>query len=253
MRHPILAAIAFLLVLIVVAPDARAQQSSPSLSPAQKEEVESLIGDYIRKNPRIILEAIEILKQQERQAQEDRVSAALARLQDQLIKEASSPVGGNPDGDVTIVEFFDYRCGYCKKVLPAIVTLLERDKKLRYVLKELPILSPESELAARAALAAWRLDRGKYLAYHTALMQAQGNLSERRILRLARNAGLDSEKIANDMEHPKVEEELKRNIALAEQLGIRGTPAFVIGDRLIPGVVDLPMLEKTVAEVRKKK
>lgn len=181
------------------------------------------------------------------------MSAAITQLRRQLINEPSSPVGGNPDGDVTIVEFFDYRCGYCKKVLPSIVALLERDKKLRYVFKELPILSPESELAARAALAAWQQDKRKYLEFHTALMQAQGNLSERRILRLAGNAGLDAEKIAKNMKHPKVEEELKRNIALAEQLGIRGTPAFVIGDRLIPGAVDLSMLEKTVAEARQKK
>jgi len=252
MRHAILTAVIFSMALAVTLFDARAQKSSSSLTPVQKEEVEKLIGDYIRQNPRIILEAIEILKQQERQDEEERVSAAISRLQNQLTKQPTSPVGGNPDGDVTIVEFFDYRCGYCKKVLPEVIALLEQDKNLRYVFKELPILSPESEMAARAALAAWRQDKGKYVAYHTALMQAQGNLSERRILRLARNAGLDPAKIAKDMQHPKVEEELKRNVRLAEQIGIRGTPAFVIGNTLIPGTVDLSRLQNTVADVRDK-
>jgi len=151
---------------------------------------------------------------------------------------------------VTIVEFFDYQCPYCKRVFPAVQTLLKTDGNIRYVFKEFPILGPQSVVAARAALAAWKLDRDRYVPFHTALMQSRGRLSERKILDVAAEIGLDVERLRAAMADPGIDKVLARNAELARALDINGTPAFVIGEKVVPGAVDLETLTALVSQAR---
>jgi protein-disulfide isomerase len=159
-------------------------------------------------------------------------------------------VAGNPKGDVTVVEFFDYRCGYCKRVTPVLKELMAGDPNLRVVFKELPILSPESNLAAKAALAAEA--QGKYLPFHEALMASDSSLSMPDILQLATALKLDTAKLQADMNKPEIQAAIQKNHALAQAVGITGTPAFIIGPELVPGAIELPALKELIAKARKR-
>jgi protein-disulfide isomerase len=159
-------------------------------------------------------------------------------------------VAGNPVGDVTLVEFFDYHCAYCKRALNAVTAVLGEDPGLRIVYKEFPILGPDSVLAARAALASRNQDPSKYLEFHVALMSTRGRLTQPRILEIARDAGFDAERLVADMASPEINTAIERNIELARSLEINGTPTFVIGDQLVPGAVDLDTLRRLIAEAR---
>ena len=252
-----LAVLLALAAAILALPGDAAAQSGPrsfpdGLTEKQKEEVRELIGEHLRNNPEIILEAIQILQRREQARQDERQRSNLAAYRRELERDPTSPVGGNPKGDITVVEFFDYLCGFCKQVLPAIQELLRTDGNIRWVFKEFPILTPESRIAARAALAAWNRDRDKYMEFHTALMESQGGLSEREILRIAGNVGLDPAAIKAGLNDPAVEQALQRNSRLAERLGIRGTPGFVIGDRVVPGAIDLRTMRQMIKELRER-
>ena len=142
-----------------------------------------------------------------------------------MFEDPLAPTNGVTDADVTLVEFFDYQCGYCKKIFPDIVAVMENDKKLRVVFKELPILGPASIVAARGAMAAHK--QGKYMAYHQAVMDLRGKLSEDRILQAAAEVGLDMAQLAKDMADPAIDEYLRANLQLAEEVGVTGTPAML--------------------------
>ena len=252
-----LAVLLALAAAILALPGDAAAQSGPrslpdGLTDRQKEEVRELIGEHLRGNPEIILEAIQILQQREQARQNEQQRSNLASNRRELERDPTSPVGGNPKGDITVVEFFDYRCGFCKQVLPAIQELLRTDGDIRWVFKEFPILSPASRLAAKAALAAWNQDRDKYMDFHIALMESPGGLSERDILRMAGNVGLDPEAIKAGLNDPAVEQALQRNSRLAERLGISGTPGFVIGDQVVPGAIDLRTMRQMIKELRER-
>ncbi len=183
-------------------------------------------------------------------AEQQAAAAAVAAHGDELKKDASSPVAGNPKGNVTIVEFFDYRCAYCKKVFPTVRELLKTDKNVRYVFKEFPILGPDSVTASRAALAVWSLAPDQYLDFHSALMNTHGGLSEVQVLGIAKKIGLDPEKVHKAMADPKITKTIEKNIALAQSLNIQGTPAFIVGDQLLPGAVELDHLRELVSAER---
>src|SRR5205823_3690220 len=159
---------------------------------------------------------------------------------DQLLRDNTSPVGGNASGDVTIVEFFDYACPHCKAAEPSVAQLVRDDAKVRVVYKELPILGDASVAAARAALAAHA--QGKYQAFHDALMKVPGAPNEATVFRVASEVGLDVERLKKDMASPDIAATLQKNYTLAQSLGINGTPAFVIGDAFAPGAVPLARL-----------
>ncbi len=169
---------------------------------------------------------------------------------DELLSDSASPVGGNPDGDVTVVEFFDYQCPYCKRIFPSIQALLAEDRNLRYVFKEFPILGKESIFAARAALAAQR--QGKYLEFHAALMPAKGKLTETRVMRLAESVGLDVDRLRRDMADGTIDAMIRRNLDLADGLGIFSTPVFIIGDTQVPGAVEVDTLKTLIARARQR-
>jgi len=199
-------------------------------------------------NPEVIEEAIRALQTKRETEEKNRAQAALSAQGDALRRHPMTPVSGNAKGDVTVVEFFDYQCGYCKRSLGSMVNLLSSDKNVRVVWKELPILGPASRFAARAAMASKRQD--KYFDFHVGVMSSQGRLSESKVMSIAADVGLNVDRLREDMKDPKIEAYLDETLQLANSLGIRGTPAFVIGDTLVPGAVDESRLKRLIAETR---
>ena len=229
---------------------ALAQSKAPAsnVTPEQRKAFEGVIKDYLLKNPIIIRQAIEALRAQEEAAKQAQAAAALKTHKDQLLYDKTSPVGGNPKGDITIVEFFDYNCGYCKRAAPTLKAVMKQDPNVRVVYKEFAILGPGSITAARAALAAQK--QGKYLEFHDGLMT--GQTDEDSIAALASSLKMDYSKLRKDMGDPKIQQVLQKNYQLATTLGINGTPAFVIGERLVPGAVGVEALTQIIKEERAK-
>jgi protein-disulfide isomerase len=223
---------------------AAAQADEPKLPAA---EVEKIVRDYLLREPEVVYEALQELQRRQAAAAEARQREAIAANQSELLDAAHDPVGGNPDGDVTLVEFFDYRCAYCRRVVPSMQALLDEDRDLRVVFKELPVLGPDSVRAARAALASRKQDG--YVPFHFVLMAAD-DLSMEGIRAAAAEVGLDPDRLESDMSAPDVLAAIEANYALANELGIEGTPAFVIGDQLIPGAVEKARLEQLIREAR---
>ncbi|PZW48373.1 protein-disulfide isomerase [Humitalea rosea] len=221
-----------------------------ALTEAQRAEVVEVLRRALREDPSILREAMIALQQSEATAAADRQRAVILAHADALFRDAADPVLGNTSGDVTIVEFFDARCGYCKQMHPAITALLAKDRGVRLVLKDLPILGPSSVVASRALLAAQR--QGRYAALHDALMRLNGEPSEAVLRVQAEHAGADWARLRRDMDDPSIQRRIAANVALAQTLGIEGTPALVISGThaLVPGAVDLAALERLVAESR---
>jgi protein-disulfide isomerase len=219
------------------------------ITPEQRKAIEAIIHDYLMQNPEVLIEA---LREAEAKANSDadiKATQVLRERHHEVFDDPATPVGGNPKGDVTLVEFFDYRCPYCKQVHPAIQKLLDQDPKLRFVYKEFPVLGEQSDIAAHAALAA-RL-QGKYEALHNAMMAAKGQITEEMVYRLAASIGLDVDRLKHDMTDPEIDRALSANRSLAKALELRGTPGFIIGDHVIPGAIDLDALKTMVADARK--
>jgi protein-disulfide isomerase len=221
-----------------------------TLSPEQTREVEKVIREYVLKNPELLLEAIENLEKRRGDEAQVAAKAAIGERRSELLNDPSAPVAGNPSGDVTVVEFFDYRCPYCKQVVPTVAQLLKEDPKLKLVYKELPILGPDSIVASRAALAAHK--QGKYHEMHAALMRTR-TYDEGSILKIAGDLKLDTARLKTDMQSSETSEIIERNRRLARELNINGTPAFIVGEAIVPGAIDLRALKSLVAEARAKK
>jgi protein-disulfide isomerase len=222
--------------------------SAEELAPADQAAFEARVRAYLLAHPEVIVEALNELEKRQQAEAEVRQKQAIVDQRDALNAGAGDPVAGNPDGAVTVVEFFDYRCPYCKAVAADMIETLEAEGDVRIVFKEFPILGPDSQIAAKAALAADRQD--KYLPFHQALMDHKGALDRDAILDIADGVGLDLELLEVDMESPDVATIIARNMALAEALDIGGTPAFVIGNELVPGAVDMKTLKDLVAKAR---
>jgi len=228
---------------------AAAQDDAASqFSPDERAGIEEIVRQYLIDNPEIIVEALEILEEKRRVAEQARQETLITELREELENDPSSPVVGSPDGKVVLVEFFDYRCPYCRRILPHLRQVLDENDDVRIVMKEYPILSQESIEGARAALAADM--QGKYEAFHFALMENPGEMTTDHILATARQIGLDINQLQKDMRSPKVEAALRRNFELGEQLGIGGTPSLIAGNELIPGAIDLDMLRDLVSRIR---
>jgi protein-disulfide isomerase len=239
------AALATLFALSGIAAPASAQQNETLTDQAKTEQI---IHDYLLAHPEVIIEAVEKYQKQQEQASAQKQAQALVDRREELLHAAADPVIGNPNGDVTVVEFFDYRCPYCKSVAAAFVDLYDKDGKVRLVLKEFPILGPESEFASKAALAAQK--QGKYRELHLAMMSFKGKMTNDDVRQLAAKVGLDVAKLEQDMQDPAITETINRNYALAEALGIKGTPAFIIGNELVPGAITADQMQKRIAAVR---
>lgn len=227
MRVPQLIAVLCLAVVSAVAymNFGNAQQEE-LLSDAQRDEVNKMIRQYILNNPEIIPEAVEVLRSRQN-------AAALMQSQDLLYNDGYSYVAGNVDGDITLVEFYDYNCGFCKQVPEIIARLIEDDKNLKVIFKELPILAESSEFASMAAMAAMK--QGKFLEFHSAMMKNNRTVNEELVFKVASDVGLDEETLIKDMADPEIAANIQRTKYLVQNIGVSGTPGFVIGDQIVPG------------------
>jgi protein-disulfide isomerase len=224
--------------------------AGPTGEPLTRQAFEQMIEQYIRSHPEVIEQSLQSLENKRAAEEQERQRAALATHQQELLNDPASPVSGNPAGDVTVVEFFDYRCGYCKKAAPALTQLQQSDARVRVVYKDFPILGETSELAAKAALASNL--QGKHRAFHEALLAAKDDLTKEQLFRIATETGLDVNRLDQDMTGPEWQPIIDRNRALAKTLGISGTPAFIVGNDLVPGALDLKTLQELVAHTRVK-
>lgn len=223
----------------------------PGLALAQDisdDRIKALIAQTLRENPELVLEALQTLDARQADAQAATATAVLKTERAGLERDPNAPVLGNPDGDVTVVEFFDYNCPYCKRAMAEVDALLAEDGNIRLVMREWPILSAGSAFAARAALASRQ--QGKYTEFHNALMGMRGKAEEQTVLRIAGEIGLDIDKLKADMQAPEVEAHIATSMRLAEALGFNGTPSFVVGEALIPGFVEKAQLAEAVAAAR---
>jgi protein-disulfide isomerase len=224
--------------------------AAADFTPAQVQAIQAIVRDYLTKNPDLLVGALRAAKAELERDADAKTAAAIADHRREIYDNPHTPVGGNPRGKVSLVEFFDYRCPYCKETQPSLDRLLAADPELRLVYKEFPILGPVSVTAAHAALAAAR--QGKYEAFHRAMMETRGNITDATVLQVARSVGLDVVRLQRDMAAPEVGDAIAANMKLADALAIGGTPAFVIGDRVVPGAVDMAELQKLVADPGKK-
>lgn len=217
----------------------------------QKKALGEIIKDYLIKNPEIMFEVQSALDEKSQKEQDAKLKTFMATNAKTIYRSADSSVAGDANGDVTVVEFFDFNCGYCKRGLPEVQKLVQDDKKVRFVFKELPILAKGSEEAARVALAVKR--QGKYWEFHQAMLGSKGQANEASALKVAESLGLDMNKIKTDMASDAVKNELQSDLQLAKQLGVNGTPHFLVGDKSIPGAPDdlHDQLESLVSGYRK--
>ena len=222
-----------------------------TLSDAQKKEVKALVREYILENPEIVSEAVALLQDKEEKAKAAGVVAAINANKAALFNPPEGTVLGNAKGDVTLVEFFDYNCGYCKQVFPTLMETLKEDSKIKLVVKEFPILGNPSVVASRAALASRK--QNKYSEFHTAMLNHRGSLNEETIMKIAADVKLDVKKLQADMKAPEINEVLAKNHQLAQALGIEGTPAIVVGETLVPGALQKDQLKQLIVGARRNK
>ena len=216
----------------------------------QRQEMETIIKDYLLSHPEILQEMSQTLEQKQKQAEDEQRKGGLVQNAAQIFRDKADFVAGNPNGKVTMVEFFDYNCGWCKKGFPEVLSLLESDKDLRFVLKEFPIFGEDSEYAAKAAIASGK--QGKYWDLHVAMFQHEGKITKESVDEIAAGLGLNMDQLKKDMEDPAVTEILARNRSLAQSLAINGTPAFIIDDKLVPGYLPKAELATAINEIRAK-
>ena len=229
------------------------QQSRPALSgmtEAEREAFRSEVRAYLLEHPEVLMEAIQVLEARRDADALNVDSEMIATHGEQLFHDANSWVGGNPDGDVTLVEFSDYRCGYCKQAHPELQELLRRDPNIRLVVKEFPILGPDSVVAARMATAALDLDRSKYGTLNDALMRFEGQLTEAAAYQIANHAGYDIAALKARAASAEIEARIGDTYALARALGLEGTPSFVLGNQIIRGYLPIDRMLAAVADAR---
>jgi protein-disulfide isomerase len=247
-RHPrltIAACIAAIGLMFAAAP-ARA------LSDSDKAAVEAIIKEYLVKNPEVLREALEVLEKRQASEESKKQQATIAKNGKLIFDSPRGPVVGNPAGDVTLVEFFDYNCGYCKRAMQDIMQLSKEDPKLKVVLKEFPVLGAGSVDAAKIAIAVRMQDKGgKYIEFHRRLLGVRGEANKERAMAAAKDAGFDMARIEKDLQSPEIGETLKESALLADSLGINGTPTFVIADELVVGALGYDALKSKIESARK--
>lgn len=209
------------------------------------------VRSYLIENPEVLLEAMQVLRDREAQQEANRDEQMLSELSPEIFNDGVSFVGGNPDGDITIVEFLDYRCGYCRRAHTDMIELLAADGNVRWVVKEFPILGPDSDLAAKLAVATLQhYGNDAYYALHNVLMEYKGPVNNGTLARIAQDAGIELEPIRELIDSKGVSDHIGRMHALGQQLGVTGTPAFVIEDTILRGYLPLADMQNIVAETR---
>lgn len=219
--------------------------------PGASQNIDSAIERYIQSHPEVIEQSLQALEAKREAEEKVRQKAAIGKRQSDLLHDPASPVSGNPKGEITLVEFFDYRCGFCKRAAGAVTQLQKEDPRVRVVYKDFPILGEPSELAAKAALAANL--QGKHQAFHEAALGSKNEITKDELLRIAGEVGLDASRLETDMANPEWQAVIDRNRALARDLGINGTPGFIVGTELVPGALDLNGLKELIVRAVNKK
>ena len=245
-----LAAALLALGIAFTAVPAAAQENMP-LSPKQVDAVKKVVRDYLMEHPEVLGEALEALREKMRGEAEADAQRMLEARKDEILKNPDDPVAGNLKGDVVLVEFFDYNCGFCKQSFDALWDAVKADGKVRVVLKEFPILGPDSVIASRVALVAKAQNQAKYDEIHRSFMKFRGRLDEKTIFRLAGEAGFNVEQLKKDISAEDIDRQLKGNMDLSHSLDIGGTPTFIIGDRILSSALDQPTLKQLIDVARK--
>jgi protein-disulfide isomerase len=240
---------AALAALLAIAPVVAAEKSP--FDDKQKAEIGAIVKDYLLKNPEVIQEALTELDRRQKEAEKTALKSAIGQMSDKLLNSPRNIVVGNPQGDVTMVEFFDYNCAYCKKSLVDIRELIKADPKLRVVIRDFPVLGPDSVEASMVAVAVKnQLSGDKYFEFHQKLLESKGRVGKERAIAVAKDVGADPAKLAKDLENPEIRATLEETMRVADALKLQGTPAFVVGDDVIFGAVGLEPLQNSVASVR---
>lgn len=226
--------------------------AAQSFSPTQRGEIEDVVRSYLLRNPEVLQDVIAELEKRQTAAEAEKAKATIKKYSSALLNAPTDAVIGNPQGDVTLVEFFDYNCGYCKRALNDLVELMKADPKLRVVLKEFPVLGEGSVDAARVAVAANLQDRTgkKYFDFHQKLLATRGPIDKARALAAAKEAGFDVARIERDMAGNEVRAALAENLKVAEALGLNGTPSYVVGEEVVVGAVGRDALKQKVSWAR---
>lgn len=222
-------------------------RAADNFTPAQKTELNAMMKDFLMENPQVILDAVNKFKEDEAKREEEKAKGALKELSKELY-DSGSPFLGNPAAKTVLVEYFDYNCGYCKKAFEEITKLVAEDKDVKVILKDMPILSEQSLKASKWALAAHK--QGKYAAFHGAMMKHNGPKTDDVLTKLAKDSGLDIEKLKKDAEGADIQKIIEQDVATAQKLSISGTPGFIIGDEIIRGYVPYEGLKELIKQMR---
>jgi protein-disulfide isomerase len=244
----VLASVSAFCLLLLPGPHAARADDAAGFTPAQRATIVEIMRNALKSDPSILRDAIAALQDEEASVKDAAARTAIGKAGSELTQAPGDPVAGNPNGDVTVVEFYDVRCPYCRRMLPVVADLLRSDSKVRFVYKDIPILGPASVVGAKAVLAAQR--QGGYQRLHDLIMSGPPTVTENTVRADAIRAGLDWGRLQRDMDDPAIVHRLNDNLSLARALGIDGTPAYVIGGRLLPGALDLAQLQDAVAAAR---
>ena len=242
-------ALVFLALLLSVASPVVAEDkvAATPLTEGQKAAFAEFLDNYlVKEHPEVIMHAMQELQKRDQASAEQKTTESIKSNKAKIYDDAATPVGGNPKGDVTIVEFSDFQCGYCKMSEPFIEKILGEDKGIRFIYKDFPVLGPQSITAAKVALAVARQGNDKYVKMHDALLAKKEHLTDDMIYQAAKDAGADVEKAKKDANDDAMQKHIQANLDLGVEIGVRGTPMFIIGDKVYPGALQYEQLKKAI-------
>jgi protein-disulfide isomerase len=236
------------LIAVLTVTSAFTPAKAEGLTDDQKKEINTLIEAYIKENPKVMLDSVMKYQEDMAKAEEEKMNEGVKNFVPSLKDYPHLPFTGNAKGDVTVVEFFDYNCGYCKRGYETVQKLLDEDKNVKMVFVDLPILGPQSHEVSKWALAA--VKQNKYFEYHRELMKFTGNKDDKTLEKLAKNAGIDVAKLKKDKDDPSIEEQITKNQELAKTVSVQGTPAFVVNDQIVRGYLEIDAMKDMIKGVR---
>ena len=241
---------AVLFAALFVVPQAASAQS---FTDAQRSEIQKIIKEYLLANPEVLEEVSAELNKRQQAAETAKQAAGVKKHSDALFNSPRGVIVGGRDGDVNFVEFFDYNCGFCKKAMADMMDLMKDDPKLRVTLKEFPVLGQSSVEAAQVAVAVRMQDPSgkKYLDFHQKLLNSRGQIDKAKAVAAAKDSGLDMARLERDMASPEVKATLEENFKIAEDMGLNGTPSYVIGDQVVVGAIGAEALKEKIATARR--
>ena len=252
MKSSLSVALPIAAAMLLALPAASVTQAQ-TFSSTQRQEIEAIIKDYLIAHPEVIKEVMTELERRQQEAEAEKRRVTLEENKATLFRSPHQVVLGNPKGNVTMVEFFDYNCGFCKRAMADMLDLLKTDPNLKFVLKEFPVLGEGSVQAAHVAVAARMQDPTgkKYLDFHQKLLGSRGQADRARALAVAKEVGFDMARIEKDMSSDEVKKTIEESMRLADALGVNGTPSYVVGGEVVVGAVGLDALKEKIAAERK--